>query len=308
MRVANKAGLHAADRVELDYLEHSSELLENLSGCAANGPLLWTVSDEGRTIACLERHDSNYSLTGSIKIDHWVSEIPGEKGDELDLESLDFASGFLWVCGAHCKVRRKPQTDELLNSEIRERKSRRLLARIAFESDGRTPTRVDLRKVLEEDLFLSPYRELPTKENGIDIEGMAVIDDRIFVGLRGPLVGGFAVVFELYLDDRFRIASLKRHFLKLDGLAVRELARVNASLLVIAGPVGESQGPFALYRWNPEMDAAPTKVFAWGVVAEKPEGMCITSIEGKDGLLVLYDSPQARIRGATFEADWFKGI
>lgn len=316
MSEENTTTLRVAYRVELDYVDPLPELLENLSGCAANGQNLWTVSDEGRTIACLERYKSGYRLSGTIEIDHWISAIPGSQDDELDLESLDYDAGALWICGAHCKVRRKPQAGEPLSPDIRERKSRRLLARIAFGSDGRTPIKANwlpfegdgsLLQVLQGDPFLLPYRELPTKENGIDIEGLAIVDGRVFVGLRGPMVGGFAVIVELSLDEGFRIASAKRHFLKLDGRAVRELAREGSNLLIIGGPVGESQGSFALYRWSPEDDAVVTKIFEWGSILEKPEGMCLTSIEGSQGLLMLYDSPDARIHGAKFEADWFEG-
>jgi len=42
------------------------------------------------------------------------------------------------------------------------------------------------------------------------------------------------------------------HFLNLEGLAVRDLAHFDRhEILVLAGPVGEAPGPFALFRWRP---------------------------------------------------------
>jgi hypothetical protein len=37
------------------------------------------------------------------------------------------------------------------------------------------------------DPFLAPYVALPSKENGIDIEGIAATDKYLFVGFKGPV-------------------------------------------------------------------------------------------------------------------------
>ncbi|MGO7205162.1 DUF3616 domain-containing protein [Rhizobium ruizarguesonis] len=166
-----------------------------------------------------------------------------------------------------------------------------------------------MRTILERDLFLSPFRELPTKENGIDIEGLAVIGERVFVGLRGPVVGGMAVVAELFIDQNFTLLSARPYFLNLGGLGVRELTRDGENLLVLAGAVGEAQGPFTLYRWSPEVGAVPRKVYAWGTSIEKPEGLCWCQIGGERRLLVLYDSPgDVRIKSGSYVADFLMAV
>ncbi|RVH05448.1 DUF3616 domain-containing protein [Sinorhizobium meliloti] len=314
MNTERAIDFHLAGQIRLDCGATDVALLRNLSGCTAAGSTLWTVSDEGRTLERLTHGVDSYQLSEQIKLDEYIDAVPGSADDELDLESLEAKGPYLWLCGAHCRVRRKPGPDEIVSSNIRERKSRRVLARLRLDE---TKTRLveaesipsegtfSLRSKLEDDQFLSPFRELPTKENGIDVEGLALMGDRVFIGLRGPVVGGLAVVMELFIDETFRIKSTRPFFLNLQGLGVRELTHDGASLLVMAGPVGEAPGPFALFRWSPEPGSVPSQVYSWGASIEKPEGLCCLEMAGERGLLVLYDSPQeSRMQDGSYLADW----
>src|SRR5262249_29050865 len=82
-----------------------------------------------------------------------------------------------------------------------------------------------LRRFLLSNEFLAPFADLPSKENGLDIEGFAILKGRAFVGLRGPLVDSIAVVSELEIAHGLRIVrkSAVAHFLDLNGLGVRDL-------------------------------------------------------------------------------------
>ena len=101
------------------------------------------------------------------------------------------------------------------------------------------------------------------------------------------------------------------HFLNLEGLAVRDLAHFDRhEILVLAGPVGEAPGPFALFRWRPRHSRCaqtPTNL-NWPIDSkgEKPEAICRLDQNGKSGIIVLYDSPDPckRIKGNTYKADW----
>ncbi len=42
---------------------------------------------------------------------------------------------------------------------------------------------------------------IPGKDNGFDIEGLAVREDRLLLGLRGPVLRGHAFVLELSLEQ-----------------------------------------------------------------------------------------------------------
>ena len=70
-------------------------------------------------------------------------------------------------------------------------------------SDGRrsalvgAPGAETLVDVLRADPHLAPFVAIPARDNGLHVEGLAVGGDRLFVGLRGPVLRGWAVVLEL---------------------------------------------------------------------------------------------------------------
>jgi Protein of unknown function (DUF3616) len=319
-------------KIILDYKDaEGKKLLKSLSGLAATGDFLWTVSDEGRTLECLKRSGDGYALNGpQIKLDDIFlntagrSKIPGlEKKDELDLESIDIADGHLWLAASHCRVRVKQLIEGEPNNRIESRKSRRLLARIALEQEGGAlgaaqalPFNINdpgsLRAHLTRDPFLKPFLRLPGKENGLDIEGLAVLNGAAYLGLRGPLIDSCAVAVEVVFEDGFQIRQCIIHFIDLDGLGIRDFARDGDSIVLIAGPVSDDLGPFKLLRWKPQRMAAVQKaasVFPWPSGVEKPEGLCMTERSGQRGALIVYDSPvNSRIDGRKYSADWLTPI
>lgn len=66
----------------------------------------------------------------------------------------------------------------------------------------------DLTKALRRDGHLRSYFSIPGKDNGFDIEGLAVVGKKIFLGLRGPVLRGWAVILELALREGRKKASL----------------------------------------------------------------------------------------------------
>jgi hypothetical protein len=308
----------ATDRIGLDYAgaEGGAKLLDNLSGVAVAGDLLWTVSDEGRTLECLSAEGGDYRLKRQYRLDEVIGGLPGRPdGAELDLEAVARDGDALWIAGSHCWVRRKPDDPDTLSPRIRDRPSRHVLARLML--DGDHIARADalpftgpgsLRETLRGDAYLDRFLELPSKENGLDIEGLAVRGQQVLLGCRGPLLDSRAVVIELEIDADFDIAHYGLHFLDLDGLAVRDLSWRGEQVLVLAGPMDEAPGPFRLYDWRPG-DPGPVekaqRLVDFSTETEKPEGVCPLRRHGRDGLLVLYDSPDGRrIKGKRYSADW----
>jgi hypothetical protein len=305
-------------RVALDYGNAgTADLLANVSGVAADGERLWTIADEGRSVECL-RPDGNggFVIESQTALDDVIVDIPGaDKGKELDLEAIDFASGVLWLAGSHCRVRKEIEGKDAATSEVRDRPSRQLLARLdvvgAEYRGGRAlpfKGQGSLRGILAKDARLAPFLALPTKENGLDIEGMAVVDNVVRLGLRGPVVDGAAVVVRLEVDDMLERCRHSLALLDLGGLGIRDLCRTEEGFLVLAGPVGKVGGPFRLHHWRDDGSDSlqqPDKVYDWPAGGEKPEGICPLMRQGKPGLLVLYDEPRAgRVTGGIYEADW----
>ena len=176
-------------------------------------------------------------LIRNIRIDELIPSWPGAEesggGAELDLEGVDVAQGALWLCGSHCRVRLASEDDEKdqLRSEIRARPSRHLLARITLKENSARLGRVEtaprkglgsIRGALADDPYLKPFLDLPSKENGLDIEGLAVTEDEVLLGLRGPRLDNSAVVVHLRLKKSLKVKSYRLSFLDLASLAIRD--------------------------------------------------------------------------------------
>jgi hypothetical protein len=60
-----------------------------------------------------------------------------------------------------------------------------------------------LTETLAGDNHLGPFLSfpLPSKENGFDIEELAVRGDRVFLGLRGPVLNGWAIIVEIGVEE-----------------------------------------------------------------------------------------------------------
>jgi hypothetical protein len=310
--------------VWLDYGRvGTKKLLENLSGATVVGDHLWTVSDEGRTIECLRAHRGGYAIVAQVRLDDVFARMPGrQKGDEADLEAVASDGSKLWVCGSHCRVRRQVAKtgSKTVDPRIRTRKSRRLLGRVSL-----TPTGDGIRGAghalpfsgngslhgfLSSNPLIAPFIHLPSKENGLDIEGLAVRRSRLFIGLRGPLVDSMALVVEVTIRQGLvlvRHGSLL-HVLDLGGLGIRDIASLERGFAVLAGPVSGANGPFRLFHWQPRRRNTiqrPQLQLEWPISKEHPEGICPMNRHGRAGLMILYDSPgKERVEGSRYRADW----
>ena len=105
-------------------------------------------------------------------------------------------------------------------------------------------------------IFNGPHTDVDYPE-GFNIEGIASDERQLLIGLRGPLVGGLAVV--MFVNNPLNIAlkGEKADFsgfelLNLEGRGVRDMFFDSESqeYFIIAGPVEDARG-FALYRWSP---------------------------------------------------------
>lgn len=315
------------ERIELDYgdVPRIEKLLKNLSTVVATGDFLWSAADEERTVECLKRDGDRYRLHRQVELDDVFPNLPGSEKDEADIESIDIAGGRLWVCSSHCRVRRKAKREGEIDPDFRLRPSQCLFGSIELKNRGGALAAAgqtlpfagngSLRSLLASDEYLAPFLHLPSKENGLDIEGMGMVGGRALFGLRGPVVDGFAVVVEVAVADGLHLDNrmYHLHFLDLAGLGIRDLARIGDNdLLVLAGPVGRDIGPYRIYRWTPQrtvkiQSPGDPILDDWTVEEEKPEGMCCLEREGKSGVLIVYDSPDdCRTHGSVYTADWFQ--
>lgn len=251
---------------------------DNLSALCFAAGHLWLGGDEGLLIdRFTPLADGGFGHHRRFDLGPLLGMAPGTKG-EIDIEGLDFDGGFLWLTGSHSLKRKKAEEDKpddknrdrLAKVDARE-ESRQTLARLTLNADAEPVSAARLERVngvsllyqsIAADPHLSRFTEIPSKDNGIDIEGLAVRGQRVFVGLRGPVLRGWAIILEAAWKPSAGGASsslqldgpVKKHFLQLNGLGIRDLAFDGPDLIVLAGPSMDLDGPVRLYRWSKALE------------------------------------------------------
>jgi len=306
------------------------DLRTGLSAVALDGDTLWLACDEGCRLEALRRDGDGFSSHTSVGLSSLLT-LPAADSEEADIEGMDVADGWLWIVGSHSVKRKNPKPAD--NADAVARKlattsrdgNRHLLARIPI--DGRevrrthgarraasittSPESSALLQAIERggdgtgDPHLAPFVPIPGKDNGFDIEGLAVHGDRVFVGLRGPVLRGWACVLEMHpvdAGDRLELEpvvdgmSYRKHFLDLGGLGIRDLLVVGEDLLILAGPTMVLDAPCAIWRWKkgavggPESGVTPLRQLPTRDTNDRAEGFT----DLPDGsLMVVYDTPHA---------------
>lgn len=346
-----------------DDLVHAGQAVRtDLSTCTSAGDVLFTANDEFAAVERLVRQaDGSYGQHQAYSLAE-IFALPEAAEGEMDIEGLDVDGDDLWIVGSHSLTRRKPKPGEndpatALErlSDVKFQPNRHFLGRVPLAPDpggrlapvrviGREdrPTRTaaalkmgknggKLARLLEDDLHIGRFMAVPAKENGFDIEGIAVRGERVFLGMRGPVLRGWALLLELELKEtkpgRLKPRKITpdgvryaKHFLDLDGLGIRELAFDGDGLLILAGPTMDLDGPVGLYRWPGALDAleqqvVPAKelekvlVVPHGTGVDHAEGISWIGDPDARELLVLYDSPApGRLHddGRSIEGDVFR--
>lgn len=337
-----------ANAIRLEF-SPGREVHSDLSGAAFTDDWLWVAGDEACAVDRLRplepvggellRFGEGRRFPLAELLD-----LPGDAGEEADIEGMSVSDGYLWVAGSHGLKRKKPKGDRgdrrnarrLAKLELDP--NRRLLARLPIETDadgapcvvretkdGRRASRLKgnaesnlLTRALADDPHLGPYMEMPGKDNGFDIEGIAADGHRLLLGLRGPVLRGWTAVLEIEVEARrkhLRLVPLddegtlvRKHFLQLEGLGVRDLHYAGDDLYILAGPTMELDGDIHVFRWSGAKpcladNRAPVR-FETGVEAllplphgrgtDKAEAFCRlpAALAGKGaGWIAIYDAP-----------------
>jgi hypothetical protein len=339
-----------ANAVRLEF-SPDSLVHANLSGAAFTGDWLWVAGDEACGLDRLRRLEpvgrealrfgdvQDFPLAGLL-------DLPGAPDEEADLEGMAVADGFLWVVGSHGLKRKnaKPDRDHADNArrlaKLALDGNRRLLACLPIEPDaqgapvlvrqardGRRALRLKgdaqanlLTRALADDPHFGPYMAIPGKDNGFDIEGLAVDGHRLLLGLRGPVLRGWSALLEIAVEargDHLRLAPLddtgtliRKHFLQLDGMGVRDLHFSGDDLYILAGPTMVLNGDIRVFKWSGarpllaanrepvRFEAALSESVALphGRGSNRAEALCDLPpalSRGKPSWLVLYDAPGA---------------
>jgi hypothetical protein len=335
-------------RVELGFGRESrdAETHTNLSAVRQDGRCLWVAGDETATIERLTAAtDAAGRVTGyaghlTVRLADLV-DLPAGPEEEADLEGLARADGWLWAVGSHSLKRKKikpgqpdAKSRKRLATVVRE-DNRFILARlplvtgedglphvVARDGDRRAAllggNKDSITDLLADDPHLGPFLKIPSKDNGIDIEGVAVHGDRLYIGFRGPVLRGWAVLVEIHPEtdpgdpSRLRPRPVgdgkdlyRTHFLDLGGLGIRDLCPHGDDLLVLTGPSMDLDGPVRVVLWPgagtvdapdvvPAADLPVLGELPYGDGDDHAEGIAVldeTDANGRPKLLVVYDSP-----------------
>lgn len=311
---------------------------DGLSTVTRTGDYLWLSCDERCTLERLKKIDDHtFGEHHSFDLSQYLH-LPAGTDSEIDIEGIDIQEDYLWLVGSHSLARRKPKKDQSPADQIKRLAklktdpNRYLLARIPIVRHKGTHA-VDLVKhtthpyepaimlsaaqlaghhngvnhlmqALAQDPHLQDFLRIPGKDNGFDIEGLAVSGDRIFIGLRGPVLRGWAMVLEVAVQDIHagyfdlkpigpKGALYLKHFLHLEGMGIRELAVSGHDILVLAGPSMDLDGTIALYRWPQVLQQPPAETITHRKELERlfevPHGSGSTTGQDKAEGMALFD-------------------
>lgn len=323
------------------------DLRTEISSSLATENNLWLSYDEDAGIERLTSTENGYGYHKHYELFDFF-DLPSGQG-EADMEALAYQEPYLWFCGSMSLKRNSPNADDPIEKQlsnlseiatdanrfslgcipcIKKDGSYELLKEAEYNGKTIKPLMLrggtkstELHNALMTDEHLQKFMTIPCKDNGFDIEGLAVHNERIFIGLRGPVLNGYAVILEIGCKefDNELILSKKpdedklyrKHFIDLSGMGIRELnIDKKGDLYLLAGPTMDLDGTISIYKIEgglPDQHGSvihkPERLFdvARGAEiehgADKAEGMAFLP-DGK--VLITYDSPVSeRLEGDT---------
>jgi hypothetical protein len=206
-------------------------------------------SDESHTVQILKRDGDRYRVFGEVILD--------DNKKEIDIEGITAEEDIVYVVGSHSRVRKTVKEKNTFQENrqqillVEREESREWLYRFRIDADGKGLQResTTLMPAIEQDPVLKDFTRVPSKENGVDIEGIAVRDGLLYIGFRGPVLrDNYVPIMTGRFGSPFSDASLV--FVKLGGRGVRDLTPVRDGFLILAGPVGDGPGSYQLYFWD----------------------------------------------------------
>jgi hypothetical protein len=345
----------------LDFLPSGKRLSGGMSAAVAVADTLWLIHDETvaverlsaeRTTGDAFRYANHhrYDIRDLVALPAPGSNSAHAATPEADFEGISFCDDYLWVVGSHSVLRDGAEGRTVSEAiaalaKVRRSGNRFLLARIPVKKVDAKPTLVRelrtgdgrvlraarlsggrksdaLTRALRDDPHLGPFLSIPSKDNGFDIEGLAAAaGGRLFLGLRGPVLDGWACVLEILVaarqDRKDELvlrkvaresatpqgrALYRKHFLDLGGAGIRDLCFAGRDLLILTGPPMRGKGTAEVRQWKnalankgermlKQKDLPTLLALPYRAKKDHPEGMAILGRKDRRiWLMVIYDS------------------
>jgi hypothetical protein len=275
------------------------------------GEIVTLTKDElvatGKTIGFVEKDEAGKGVLGKVrdpKCKDKDGAVQTGKFDELDGEGVAIAGDQVYVASSHsCSGSGKYKPSSFLLVRFK--------TNSATSFNGDSPAIVERSWRLADALLASDVKEAygKPKGEGTNIEGIAVIGDRLYAGLRTPVNLNESFIVSAPVDDLFAsgpeglkagvVESIKVELGANTG--IRDLAALrNGRLLILSGPtVEQAEVEYKLWLLEKPVSGA----------MKDPLATVTTSAKGKDGgrakaetiavldetadrlkLLVLYDN------------------
>lgn len=240
----------------------------NISAIASWRQHVFIASDEptegnGNYLQRFEKSGDDFTAaaSGLVELDSPEARVDDDEVTlpEMDLEGLAAEGNVLYVIGSHSAKRKSIEALE----NTREKNRRRLMSaakkqpyrdclfQIMLNDDGtkQSIARTSLAHFLDSTEPFKTHRSVAGKENGVDIEGLAVKQGSLYVGFRGPVLrGNYVPILRCTFSEP--PVGCELMFVNLEGRAIRDLIAVKNGLLLLAGPVGDGSESYRLYFWN----------------------------------------------------------
>ena len=187
--------LRHGHRLRLSRLGHAElhgKLVEpgELSGAVLHGNLLLVCADERPARRPARRSPNRYEALTPLRL------LEDEQA-EIDLEGLASDGRHVYVVGPHPGPQKKIDNSIAAGQPAAAGRSQPRLESLppvppghrsgwCLPAEGVAVAARDLRA----HPLLGPFTKIPGKENGVDVEGLAVRDGNLYVGFRGPFSAG----------------------------------------------------------------------------------------------------------------------
>jgi len=233
-------------------------------------PLLIVGADEGQCVQILAQVPADddtpqsqiyqveraFSLLADFEPEETDPErCQTSQSGEIDIEGIAVEGNTVYVTGSHSRKRKTIKFGKTYAAnrerhfEVAKEESRAQLFRFTWPlASGEKPERATLFDFFKENDFFKTFRKVPSKENGIDIEGLAVRDGVLYFGFRSPVTRGNLVPIL-----KMRFGQPENHeilFVDIGGSGIRGMTAVENGFLILAGPSAEAPGDFGIYFWD----------------------------------------------------------
>jgi hypothetical protein len=239
---------------------------------------------------------------------------------ELDAEGVAFGGNSFYVTGSHGRPRHEddPSKEEKNNAKA---KATRQIFRITLPPSAidmlsgklvgapEIARSVQLAEIIRAQPEISKWYDKALDDNGLTIEGVAVRDTTLYVGMRGPVLeNGSAVILSTPLAVIFdgQQAQAKVHPLPLEKdtlgkpRGIRDLASYGSGFLLLAGPVNDpapgheiQTGDYSIYSWDG--DATVKKLVDLKGYGKKVKPEALLPLDGNQErarILLMFDGPK----------------